>query len=269
MELLKGFLFQLVSTVGIVALFGLIIALLRRAFCAIAPKNGPRILLITGIVGTPIHELSHALMCLIFGHKITEIKLYEPNSGDGTLGHVSHSYNRKNIYHQIGNFFIGTAPVVLGGAVTVLFMALLTPSSFDTVMSEVEELSFVDISTVPIAEYLEYIGHIISAVFSLDALSSLEGWLFVLLAIMISSHMEMSGSDIKNSSLGFVFLAILLLVADTVIYFVSPELLDAINGATVSVGLILSAILSISVLFLLALLLLGLIFKGIASIFRK
>ena len=269
MELLKGFLFQLVFTVGIIAIFGLIIALLRRAFCAIAPKNGPRILLVTGIVGTPIHELSHALMCLLFGHKITEIKLYEPSSNDGTLGHVSHSYNRKNIYHQIGNFFIGTAPVVLGGAVTVLFMALLTPSSFDTVMSEVEELSLADLSTVPIAEYFEYIGHTVASVFSPDVLSSWEGWVFILLAVMISSHMEMSGADIKNSSLGFVFLAILLFVADAVIYLISPELLEALNGTAASAGLILSAILSLSVLFLLALLLLGLIFKGIASIFRK
>ena len=269
MELIKGFLFQIVSTVGVIALFGLIIALLRRGFCALAPKNGPRILLITGIVGTPIHELSHALMCLIFGHKITEIKLYEPNSQDGTLGHVSHSYNRKNVYHQIGNFFIGTAPVVLGGAIIVLLMALLTPSAFDTVTGEVKELSLVDITTLPIAEYFEYIGNAIVAVFSAETLSSWEGWLFILLAIMISSHMEMSGADIKNSSLGFVFLAILLFLVDGVIYLISPAALETVNGSAISFGLILSAFLSISVLFLLALLLLGLIFKGIASIFKR
>ncbi len=269
MELIRGFFFQLLSTVGIIALFGLLIALLRRGFCALAPKNGPRILLITGIIGTPIHELSHALMCLIFGHKITEIKLYEPNSQDGTLGHVSHSYNKKNIYHQIGNFFIGTAPVVLGGAVTVLLMALLVPYSFDTVMGEVEALTLVDITTLPIAEYVAYVGNAIITLFSADALSSWEGWLFILLAVMISSHMEMSGADIKNSSLGFVFLAILLFLVDGVIYLISPESLETLNGAAISFGLVLSAILSISVLFLLALLLLGLIFKLITSIFKK
>ena len=90
-----------------------------------------------------------------------------------------------------------------------------------------------------------------------------------ILAIMIASHMEMSGADIKNSSLGFLFLAILLFLVDGVVYLISPEALESINGAAVSLGLILSAFLSISVLFLLSLLLIGLIFKGIGMLFSR
>ena len=269
MELIKGFFLQLISSVGVIALFGLVIALLRRAFCAVAPKNGPRILLVTGIIGTPIHELSHALMCLIFGHKITEIKLYEPGSQDGTLGHVSHSFNKKNIYHQIGNFFVGTAPILLGGAVTVLLMALLLPSAFDTIISNVGILASMNISTLQISEYFSYIGDAIASIFSTSSISSWQGWLFILLAIMISSHMEMSGADIKNSSLGFIFLSILLLIVDGAIYLISPESLEAVNSAAASLGLILSAFLSISVLFLLTILIIALIFKAITSIIRK
>lgn len=269
MELASAFLTQILSTVGIIAIFGLIIALLRRSFCALAPKNGPRILLITGIVGTPIHELSHALMCLLFGHKITEIKLYEPNSLDGTLGHVSHSYNRKNIYHQIGNFFIGTAPVILGGAVIVLLMALLIPNSHGTVMGEVEALALTDISSFAASDYFSFVGNTVVALFSSETLSSWQGWVFILLAIMISSHMEMSGADIKNSSLGFVFIAILLLLVDGILFLVSPDALDAVNGEAIWFGLVLSAFLTVSVLFLLGLVILGLIFKGIAAVFKK
>ena len=73
MDFLAGFLTQVMSTAGVIFLFGWIIALLRRGFCNVAYRSGPRILLLTGIIGTPIHELSHALMCLIFGHKIEEI----------------------------------------------------------------------------------------------------------------------------------------------------------------------------------------------------
>lgn len=269
MELIKGFLIQILSTVGVIALFGLVIAGLRRGFCALAHKNGPRILLVTGIVGTPIHELSHALMCLIFGHKITEIKLYEPNSADGTLGHVSHGYNRKNIYHQIGNFFIGTAPIVLGGAVIVLLMALLIPNSHGTVMGELEALALTDISSFAASDYFSFVGNTVVALFSAENLSSWQGWVFILLAIMISTHMEMSGADIKNSSLGFLFLAILLLLVDGILFLVSPAALDAVNGAAIWFGLVLSAFLTVSVLFLLGLVILGLIFKGIAAIFKR
>jgi hypothetical protein len=268
-DVIMGFFFQIAATVGVIALFGFIISLLRRGFCALAPKNGPRILLFTGIVGTPIHELSHALMCLVFGHKITEIKLYEPNSQDGTLGHVSHSYNKKNIYHQIGNFFIGTAPVLLGGAFILLLMALLTPSSYEAVTVGIEGLSFIGFTDFTVGEYFEFVWGSIIAVFSSDTLSSWQGWMFILLAIMIASHMEMSGADIKNSSLGFLFLAILLLLVDGVVYLISPEALESMNSASAYIGLILSAFLSVSVLFLLGLVILGLFFKGIAAIFKR
>ena len=119
MKLMTDFFVQLLSTVGIIALFGLLIALLRRAFCAAFKTHGSRILLFTGIVGTPIHELSHALMCIIFGHKITAIKLFDPKAKDGSLGYVSHKYDKKNLYHKIGNLFIGIAPVFLGGGIII------------------------------------------------------------------------------------------------------------------------------------------------------
>ena len=269
MELITAFCLQLLSTVGVIALFGLVISLLRRAFCAIATKNGPRILLLTGIVGTPIHELSHALMCLVFGHKISEIKLYQPNSQSGALGYVSHNYNKKNLYHQIGNFFIGTAPILVGGGVIMLLMSFLTPSSCDAVMSEIRALTVSDISEINVGEYVSFVENSILAIFSSEALSSCQGWVFIILAIMISTHMEMSGADIKNSSVGFLLLALILLLSDGILYLVSPDALCTVNNCALWLGLVLSAFLTISILFLIALLLLGLLCKAIASIFNK
>lgn len=72
-------------------------------------------------LGTFVHECGHALFCIIFRHKIDEIKFFDP-SGEESLGHVNHSYNRKSFYQTSGNFFIGIGPIILG-ALTLWFAA--------------------------------------------------------------------------------------------------------------------------------------------------
>lgn len=268
MDLIIGFLTQIVFTAGMIFLFGWIIALLRRSFCSVAGKHGPKLLLVTGIVGTPIHELSHALMCLLFGHKITEIKLYQPKSTDGSLGHVSHTYNKKNIYHQIGNFFIGTAPVLLGGAFVLLFMLILIPDTYGSVTSEMYTLQFSNSLFSTVSSIFTFVWGMIKALFSPHNFSSWRWWVFIVLAVMISTHMEMSASDIKSSLGGLLFISIILLLADGIICLVSKDAFSSFVLATVSFGALLSAFLSLSVLFLVLLLLFSLLIKGVGAIFK-
>ena len=105
MEIFRHLSLQLAFTIGVIVVFGLLIALCRRTFLKNTGYTGYKVLLVTGAVGTPIHELSHALMCIVFGHKIVEMKLYQPGNENGTLGYVNHSYNPKNIYHIIALIF--------------------------------------------------------------------------------------------------------------------------------------------------------------------
>ena len=269
MELLVGFILQMISGAGVILLFGSIIALLRRAFCSVAGMSGPRILLLTGIVGTPVHELSHALMCIIFGHKITEIKLYQPESTDGTLGYVKHQYNKRNIYHQIGNFFIGVAPVVLGGAVILLLLLLLLPDTYDSVIGEMGAIAESSLSDLSIADVFGFIWTSICTIFSSDTFSDWKGWVFLILALMIASHTEMSAADIKSGAKGLGFIAIMLFIIDLILFFIFPGLFSALTGILTSFALVLSAFLSISVIFLLIMLFIAIIFKCIGMIFIR
>jgi len=78
-----------------------------------------------GWLGTIVHELGHAIFCIVFGHKITAMKLFDPDPKTGTLGYVEHSYNSANVYQQVGNFFIGIGPILLGTAIIYFLSYLL------------------------------------------------------------------------------------------------------------------------------------------------
>ncbi len=63
--------------------------------------------------GVVLHELSHAVFCLIFGVRIKRMKLFSQGEG-----FVEYESKRKN---QIRDFFISTAPLVIG----LLFLVLI------------------------------------------------------------------------------------------------------------------------------------------------
>ena len=59
--------------------------------------------------GTVLHELSHAIMCVIFRHKIEKIVLFTLKD-KSARGYVNHQYNSRSIYQCLGCFMIAIAP---------------------------------------------------------------------------------------------------------------------------------------------------------------
>lgn len=272
MDIFTGFLYQVLFTVGVIVIFGFLIALCRRGFCRLMGRGGPVMLLITGVVGTPIHELSHALMCLIFGHKIREIKLYRPGADDGALGYVTHTYNTKNIYHQIGNFFIGIAPILGGSGVLLLLMFLMVPDIFGGVWSELSSVGEVlgnGVGASAVGEFFGVVWRVFLTVFDLSNTENALWWIFIVLALMISGHMELSGADIKGGIKGLLILFGILLLVDTAIYFIYRPALAAMTSAMITGGLALMSFLLISGVFSLLMLAFALVIKLILLLFGR
>ena len=119
--------------------------------------------------GVMVHEIGHAVFCLIFRHKIVEMKLFSPEE-DGTLGYVNHSYNPNSFYQRIGNFFIGTGPIWFGVAVLCLISWLLLPDEMQ-----------------------------ISDFFSLNFWGRWQSYIWLYLALTISSHITLSPPDLAGS----------------------------------------------------------------------
>ena len=77
--------------------------------------------------GVMLHEFSHALLCVVFRHRITDFALFSPQK-NGNLGWVAHKWNPRSLWQNIGCFFIGVAPIAFGVAAIVFLTLLLLPA---------------------------------------------------------------------------------------------------------------------------------------------
>ncbi|HCT30240.1 MAG TPA: hypothetical protein DIW31_05800 [Bacteroidales bacterium] len=177
---------------------------------------------VTGWIGTPIHELGHAILCLIFRHKITEIKLYTPNTTDGTLGYVNHTYDSKSIYQKVGNFFIGIGPILFGAFVIYFLFYLLVPNNQE-VFGSLDYQSKILIKGIHgkfngIWESLsKSIIYTFNTLLTKANFSNYKFWVFLYLAFCISSHMELSPADIKGSWRGLLTIILLFFCVNLII----------------------------------------------------
>ncbi len=123
----------LALTLGVMVVCGLVAWLARKIFMYFVGDSATLVLYASSVVGTPVHELGHALMCIPFAHRITDMKLLLPPSRRSrTLGYVEHSYNRKNPWAVFGDLFISFGPIFSGLGVMILVLSLCFPAQWNT-----------------------------------------------------------------------------------------------------------------------------------------
>lgn len=214
-EVLLNALWQVIIFIGCVYLVGFIISLINRVFYKITGYS--RLVIYgTGFIGTPIHETGHLLMCLVFFHKINEVKFFQINDEDGVLGYVSHSWNPKNIYQQIGNYFIGVAPIVVGTLIIFFGMKYFLPATYGEINAYFTELSILN-GSVSVFEYVfQMIADMMTVMFA-EISIGWQWWVFMLLSLCIALHMNLSGADIKGSLVAIPLLVVILLAINLII----------------------------------------------------
>lgn len=169
-----------------------------------------------GWLGTTVHELSHAVFCLVFGHEITEMKLFEPDPKTGILGYVNHSYNPKSAYQVLGNFFIGISPILFGTVIIYLLCYLLLGLNLFNTASD---FRFTSSDLGSWYAFWQLIGSLwyssedfLTAVYSWHNLSNWQLYAFTYLSFAIGSSITLSPADIKGALKGFMVILMALLV---------------------------------------------------------
>lgn len=237
-----SFLLQIGFTLGIIVLGGFLISLCNKRFYANFGNYGRAVCYVTGAVGTPIHECAHALFCIVFFHRITEIKLFQINDEDGTLGYVNHSYNPRNIYQRVGNFFIGVAPIIVISALLYLLARWLLPGfaagiggAFD-INNITEDVGGVFLSL------LSVLGSFFAGAISW------QWWVYLVIGMFLALHMNLSKQDIKGATSGAVMLIVIVLIVDVIFGLISSSLLNGFTQIVLRMASYLMCFLTLSLI---------------------
>jgi hypothetical protein len=167
-------------------------------------------LLLTGLVGTPIHEISHAFVVTLFGMRVTSIAYYRPDFESGTLGYVTYAYNPKSAWHQVGIVFVGLSPLLAGAYVVhALFSIAGLPQLQSFLTSNLTAFHWADIGAWIQALYA-----------SVDTAYELG---IIVIASMIGAHASPSKADMAGTLKATIPILILLIGISLTLHYISFE----------------------------------------------
>lgn len=159
--------------------------------------NAKRVYRWSGLIGVPVHEASHALVCIVFGMRITRMALYEPNEVTGRMGHVAFRYSPFSVAHGLGMALQAVAPL-LAGAVLVHFL-----------LDGIKGVEAPVLGAAPVAAWvIGVISTTLSAAWQMT-ISGPLGLLAVVLAMIVSMHAVPSLADIKTGMRGLIILGVI------------------------------------------------------------
>ncbi len=254
-ELLIRTCIETVYLIGMIVLVGLLLGVLRNnSIRNFQRRFGSKALMITGFIGVPIHELSHAIVALLFGHKINKIKLLQKPDENGVMGYVQHSYNQGSVYQQVGNFFIGIAPIFGGIFSIIALMRYIIPQAYNGFINILVKSLHVTVLSKSIIEGIinSYSG-LVKVIFSLKNFENPYFYIFLFISICISSHISLSSADIKGASRGLWIIFLILFIVNTLNLSKYILAIDLIRYNILITGVLMIAVILSTITFLISL----------------
>lgn len=219
----------LVLTLGVFCVCGFAVRFCSRAFASLWGGNSETVFDLTAVIGTPVHELGHAVMCPLFGHKITAIKLWSPTAKNGVYGYVEHSYNRKNPWAQLGNLFIGIGPILSGLGVVVLTLWLCFPTEWNAYLAA--SRVWVVSKDSALLDQVGMIASLLLSILKAFFVNWLRSLIGILIILSVSLHISLSWADVKGS-LGALPLYLLMLSVFAIATTVAGVSAPVLSGLT-------------------------------------
>jgi hypothetical protein len=171
----------------------------------------------TAAFAAVLHEASHAVMALLFFHKIAEFSIMSFDETTGRLGCVTHTYNKHSLYQSCGNLFIGIAPFMTGVLLFMVTGFLLDRPFIRFAYHMPAPTTLTNLSAILKGVILQT-GATLSGLLSLSNLLDIQWYAYMVVAVVLGNMMAPSLADIKNVTMGAVTVGAFLLLVNTVFY---------------------------------------------------
>ena len=270
LNILKPTVLTILSVTLVPVIIGYILKLLEN----VSRRNYHRALGYFGIIltspGVIVHELSHYLMCKLFFFRVSKVELFRPIKGkkDGCLGYVSYEQPRNKI-QKIGLFFVGIAPIIGGALVISLLLRLLLPAQFKSIMFQIRGLAFLEsthfIGAMSVIKGV--LSESLKFIFNTNNFTNIKFWIFVYLAVSISTHMSLSKEDMKGSLSGIISFTSVVFILNVILYHFGKDT-TVILRYTEIYNLILISLLSIAICYSIINTIISIIFRYTLGLFR-
>lgn len=203
---------NLASILGIFVIFGFIFNVIENKNNQLIQRSlGEKFIIFTGFIGTVVHEVSHLIIALIFNHKIVKVELFRPRKykEDGILGFVKSTYNANSIYQQVGNFFIGIAPMIFGTLTIWLLFIIFSNNSYTIFLNYMNIGLYTNyLQSSNYSGFFNLLVHdvflLLKTIFSFDYIFNVNHLIMLFLIYSISTHMTLSLVDLKGSFRGLL-----------------------------------------------------------------
>jgi hypothetical protein len=187
--------------------------LILRAF-------GSSVCLAATAVSTVLHELSHAIMCLLFLHRIESIEIFSFDPVTGRSGFVRHSWDAGSLYQRAGNFFIGIAPMLAGVPLLLLSGALCGIRSSFAIGKVAWSGGTTPWTGAAVTSYV--VAPLLSGItglFTVDNLTNPYFYVYLPAAFVVCRAMAPSLPDLRGSGIGAAAVGVLMFLANIVAFF--------------------------------------------------
>ena len=247
-------------------LIGLIVWACRSLYCFfVGNQSGYRLIKAASVLSTPMREVGHAMMAVLFWHRIEDVQLLNIGDPDGEFGFVEHSYNPRNPVALLGNFFYAMGPVVLGLlAVSLIFLTCfhgVLPAYFD-------EIRALGDAGAGVGEYLKAAVSFIPKMFTLGEAAM---WLRVMgcaLLVFLCLGIYVSPLELMEAASGIAILVGLVMAASGVMMLFDDRVMRIAIGGLRSFSTVVIALFLVVLVFSAGLLAFGALFGLIRTLFN-